>query len=802
MSDDTEYETFLKAKMLSLPDAGITGGIEIHDQLKAHQAVGVMFALRRGRSAIFFDTGLGKALVALTFLQTVAKHTGGMVLLLAPLAVSNQFVDTEAPKFGIPAKIVECQADCELGMINVTNYEKLHRFEPSAFAGVAIDESSVLKALDGQLKEKLIRSFAETPFRLALSATPSPNDHKELGNHAEFLGIMTSSEMLAKFFTHDNSGGTSEWKLKAHAKPAFWKWVASWGLMVQKPSDLGFSDEGYVLPKLTMHEHIVEMPADYHHGRGLLVAVEARSLKERQKAKRASLEVRVAACAKMVSETPGQWMVWCHLNDEADALKGLIAGAVNIAGSDKPEVKRDRLVAFANGDIRVVITKPKIAGLGLNLQSCHQTAFVGLNESQEQLYQCIRRFYRFGQENDVDAHLYLSDAETGTLRDLKEKEAKAREMATEMTAATRATTIVGVSAARKESDVYEEDVAQGAKYTFHLGDAFKIIQRYEENSIDYTIFSPPFPSLYAFSNSERDLGNCKDDAEFYDHFRFGVREMLRTTKPGRLLSFHCMDLPALKHRDGFIGIKNVSGQLIDMFEREGWLLHSKTVIWKDPVIAMIRTKAKGILHGNVVKDSADARSGLPDFLITMRKPGDPDVPVVGDYQNAINGLWQLTTTGAVSPENERAVRAYLKLHAELFPSHFISMRKPGDNAVPIVHTKEELSLDEWKEMASPVWGPGVINPSDTLQFRSAGDDDDEKHISPLQCGVVRRGVRLYSNPGEKVASWFGGIGTEGVVALELKREAVLCELKKSYFQLGVKNLAMAEAGPQQLSLLG
>lgn len=801
MTDDDkrakEYEEFLRQKMLNLPDTGITREMDLGDHLFPHQRAGVRWALRKGRGALFFDTGLGKAHMQLMWCHEIAKETNGLVILLAPLAVSEQTVNREAPKFGIPAKIVESQEECEPGVVNVTNYEKLHRFDPSAFTAVCLDESSILKALDGKTKEAIISAFAETRFRLACSATPSPNDHMELGNHAEFLGVMTRAEMLAMFFVHDG-GDTSKWRLKEHARDSFWRWVASWGLMVKKPSDLGFDDEGYNLPPLKMHKHVVEMPADFAQQTGSLVAIEAKTLTERRAAKRASLPARVQACAARVNDTPGQWMIWCHLNDEADALEKAIAGAVQVAGSDKPEDKKKRMLDFADGKIRVLISKPKIAGFGMNWQNCCQTAFVGLNESHEQLYQCIRRFYRFGQKNAVDVHLYLSEAETATLRDLETKESKAEEMASEMVAATRQIAIEEALATKKDVMPYKRDVARGKRFTLYLGDSVETIRSVTDKSIDYTIFSPPFASLYTYSNSERDMGNCVNHEQFYNHFRFLCREILRTTKPGRLCSFHCMDLPTSKARDGFTGLTDFRGVLLRAFQDEGWIFHSQVTIWKDPVTAMQRTKAKGLLYKQLRGDSTESRQGIPDYLVNVRAPGEPEAQYVGDYQDAIRSLADVLAMAKHPRECPAALQAFLRLHADVVPSYLCSMKAPGKSETPVKHTPEEFSLDMWQKIASPIWMD--INPSDTLQYRSAREAEDERHICPLQTEVIRRGVFMYSNPGDTVASWFAGIGSEGDVALEMGREFVGCELKESYWKQAAANLREREKGPAQLAL--
>jgi hypothetical protein len=796
----TDYEEFLRQKILTLPATGFTKDIVLSPDMKDFQAAGTAWALRRGRAALFFDTGLGKGYCEGEWCRQVADETKGLVILFAPFAVSEQFVHRELPKFGIPCKLVEQQSDCALGLVNVTNYEKLHRFEPQAFAGVCIDESSCLKGLDSAITTKLITSFSGTLYRLAASATPSPNDVEELGNHAEFLGIMTRSEMLATFFTHD-SGSSSTWRLKEHAKAAFWRWVAGWALMAKKPSDLGFDDGGYDLPGLNMHEHVVAMPQQFAREQGTIVPVEAKTLTERRKAKRASLSKRVEACAALVNDSKDQFTIWCHLNDESEALHKAIPGSVQIAGKDDPEDKKNRMLAFAEGKIRVLITKARIAGFGLNFQNCHKTAFVGLNESHEQFYQCVRRHHRFGQTSIVDVHLFMSDAETATLRDLKRKEEQAQEMSREMVKATREVSREQITGAVKEVEPYKRDVARGKRYTFHLGDSCDVIRETPDNSVDYSIQSPAFESLYTFSNSERDMGNCTSGEEFAEHFRFLARESLRVTKPGRLMSLHCMDLPMLKSRDGVIGIKDFPGRLIKVCEQEGWILHSRTTIFKDPVAAMYRTKAHGLMRGNVMKDSTAGRTNIPDTLLNLYKPGEADACVAGDYANALRGFAALAQGNTVSLTDERALRMYMRLWEDMMPSYLLSWRKRGENAKPVKHKDDEMSVEQWAHIASPIWMD--IRATDTLNTsdaRAATADEDEKHISLLQLEVIRRGIWLYSNPGETVASWFGGIGSEGVIALELGRDALLCELKESYFRQGAKNLAAAEAGPPQLAL--
>jgi superfamily II DNA or RNA helicase len=447
-----EYESFVARKLSAVPPTGIESPVSVSPLLKPHQRDGVGWALRRGRGCLFEDTGLGKTLQELEWARHVAAFTGRPVLILAPLAVASQTA-REGRKFGIDVTVCREQADVRPG-VNVTNYERLHRFDPSAFGGVVLDESSILKSYDGRTRTAIIEAFAATPFKLACTATPAPNDHVELGNHAEFLGVMTRTEMLATFFCHDG-GETQTWRLKGHAEEAFWKWVCSWALCVRKPSDLGHSDEGYDLPGLDIVHHTVATEDRDARGAGLLFALPARSLTEQRAVRRGSLEKRVARVADLVAAEPGEpWVVWCELNDEGDALTDAIHGAVQVSGSDSAEEKERRLVDFAEGRTRVVVTKGSIAGFGLNWQHCARTAFVGVTHSYEGFYQSVRRFYRFGQARRVVAHVVSADLESEVVASLKRKEADAARMGEAMVAAMRATQIANVRGLARESDAY------------------------------------------------------------------------------------------------------------------------------------------------------------------------------------------------------------------------------------------------------------------------------------------------------------------------------------------------------------
>jgi hypothetical protein len=419
-----------------------------------HQIDLVRWATRRGRAAIFADTGLGKTRMQLAWADAVVRHTGGDVLIMAPLAVAEQTTE-EGAVIGVPVKHCRDAGDLHRG-INITNYERLHKFDAHAFAGIVLDESSIIKHHDAKTFRLLTDSFAPTPYKLCATATPAPNDWIELGTHAEFLGIRSRTEMLAEFFVHDG-GDTQVWRLKGHARHAFWRWVASWGAVIRSPSDLGHDDSAYRLPPLNVVEHYVDhevAPPD-----GQLFAVEAQTLMERRHARRDSLLARVNECAAMVNADSESWIVWCDLNAEGDALRSAISGSVEIRGSDDIDSKERKLSDFAHGRVRVLVTKPSIAGWGLNWQHCANVAFVGVTDSFESYYQAIRRCWRFGQKRQVNVHLFVSASEGAVLANLMRKERDATAMGDALAAETNDAVRAEVFGAARDTNEYQPTAA-------------------------------------------------------------------------------------------------------------------------------------------------------------------------------------------------------------------------------------------------------------------------------------------------------------------------------------------------------
>jgi hypothetical protein len=422
------YEQFLAAKAVTDPMTGLATVPGLPGQMFPFQSDITAWALRRGRAALFAGTGLGKSFMELAWADTIHKETGKRILHLAPLAVSHQ-MKREADKFGIKAQVVSTADECCTG-INITNYQKLDHFDIGQFGGVILDESSILKNVDGHYRTRLIELCHTIPFRLAATATPAPNDFMELGNHAEFLGIMKYTDMLATFFTHDG-GDTAKWRLKGHAENEFWKWMASWAVMLRKPSDLGYVNDGYDLPPLNYIQHTVSANAGPDFETGFLFPMQAETLQERISARRSTVEDRCNLAADMTTrDRPFVW--WCNLNSEAERLAKSIPGAVNLHGGLKDAEKERILIDFSDGKITHLVTKPSLAGFGMNWQHCADTGFVGLNDSFEQFYQAVRRFWRFGQTKPVNCHIIASELEGATVANIKRKEADADRMAAAM----------------------------------------------------------------------------------------------------------------------------------------------------------------------------------------------------------------------------------------------------------------------------------------------------------------------------------------------------------------------------------
>lgn len=726
-----EYHEFLETKQKT----HIYSGFDVENLnplLFEFQKFIVKRALKAGKYAIFANTGLGKTFMQLEWADKVVKYTQKPVLILAPLAVSGQTI-LEGKRFGYEVTKITGENYYFKKSIFITNYEQIENINTKVFSGIVLDESSILKNFEGSTKNKIIGLFKETPYKLACTATPSPNDPMELGNHSEFLDVMSRNEMLAMYFIHDG-GDTAKWRLKGHSVKHFYQFIGSWSIMLSHPKDIGFDDSGYDLPPLNLLEYQITTE---NKGDGMLFNDTAISATNFNEELRRTKTERLNKVIEIINANPElNYIIWIKQNEEGEILKKLLPQAVEVKGSDSPEYKESKLLGFARNEFNILITKTKIASFGMNYQNCNNQIFASLDFSFESLYQAIRRSYRFGQEKEVNIHIITTDTMSNVIQSIQNKEDNFKIMQDEMRLAVNN----NLKGNFMQNNCYDTEEIRTDKYFIKRGDCVQLIQELEDDTIDFSVFSPPFAELYTYSAHVEDMGNSKDYNEFLIQFGFLVKELYRVLTPGRNVAVHCMDLPIQKGREGYIGLRDFSGMIRESFEKEGFVYHSRVTIWKDPVTEMQRTKALGLLHKQVKKDSTMSRVGLPDYVLIFRKDGERLKPV----QNI------------------------------------------------------DLPVDLWQQYASPVWMD--INYSNTLNKMEARDGNDEKHICPLQLDTIERLIHLYTNPGDTVFTPFMGIGSEVYQAVKMGRYGVGFELKESYFDLAKSNMSIIAESFNQVSL--
>jgi DNA modification methylase len=607
-----DYNQFLKNKEKSFISSGFDiDETELNNNLFDFQKHVVKIALKKGRFALFEDCGLGKTIQQLSWSEAVYNHTGVKVLILAPLAVVKQ-TQNEAKKFGINQKAFE-----------ITNYDQLKNFDCSQYSGVVLDESSILKGRDGKLSRLIIDSFKNTPYKLACTATPSPNDHMELGQHVEFLGLDTYENMKSMFFVQDQKIKTNDkWRLRKYAVDDFWRYVCTWSISIDNPKTLGFNVEGYDLPEIEFIEHHIKMENNTENLFGD-VAVSATELHRDLKR---SFDSRINKTVELVNNSSEQWIIWTLKNDEATELNKVINDSVNVQGSDKAEIKAKNLNGFAEKEFTNLITKTSIASFGMNYQQCFNMIFTSYDFKFEAFYQAVRRCYRFGQTNKVRVHLLVPDSQINVRKSILEKEKKHKQKQKEMAKYSNEANY------KSEEEIVEvkEIEIKTDKYWLMNGDCNEEIKKLGDESIDYSFFSPPFKDLYTYSDDPRDLSNVTSSDEFYNHFRYLVPELFRVLKKGRLLSMHVMQGTTSIGKDGFLSIVDFRGELIRLFQEHGFIFHAEKMIRKNPQLAAIRTKNVQLMHGQTKRDSSINRPGLADYVITFRKPSKNEVPIQND----------------------------------------------------------------------------------------------------------------------------------------------------------------------------
>lgn len=723
------YDEFLAKKTKKTGESGFDVKIsDLNESLFDWQKQIVKWALKKGKCAIFADCGLGKTIMQLEWAHRVAIESNKKVLILAPLAVSGQTI-AEGKKFGIDIDHVGGTS-----LVQITNYEQVGNINPEDYVGIVLDESSILKNYTGVYKNMIIDAFYHCKYKLACTATPSPNDINEIGNHSEFLDVMDSSDMRMRWFVRDE--GMNIYRLKGHAKNDFYGWISTWASVLRSPSDMGYSDDGFVLPKLNYIERQIESEKIDN---GLIFNELSVSATQFNAELRRTMTERIQEAVNIVMahDETEQIIVWVNQNEEADRMVEALYGSGidsvrEVRGSDTNAKKERDLLDFAQGKYRVLVTKGKIAGMGMNFQNCHVQIFASLDFSFEKLYQSIRRSYRFGQKNQVFAYLITTDTMQNVVDAINRKQEAFDELIREI-----------ISSKQKGVNYmltidYNAMETKGDGYWIMRGDSVEMIDRIEDNSIDFSVFSPPFSTLFTYSDNLRDMGNCESDAQFFEQTDFLLKKLFAKIRPGRLVAVHSKDLAVYKNSSGYSGLQDFTGDYHRAMEKAGFRYHSKVTIWTDPVLEMQRTKTQRLLYKQVTTDSSYTGIGVPEYVTIFRK-------------------WE------------------------------------GDESTwkPITHIeKGNFNLETWQKWASPVWMD--IRRTDVLNdYRGAKDFADEKHICPLQIGVIERLIHLWSNPGETVFTPFMGIGSEVYQAVKQGRFGIGIELKESYYQQAIRNCEKA-----------
>ena len=726
-----EYKEFLESKIKRIKVSGFDiSENSLNKNLFDFQKYIVKKSLKNGKYAIFADCGLGKTIMQLEWANQVVKKTKKPVLILAPLAVSGQTIK-EGIKFGIEIEKYKNQTNKG---IYITNYEQLDNIDCDIFSGIVLDESSILKNFTGKYKNLIIEKFKHTPYKLACTATPSPNDLNEIGNHSEFLDILDSQDMRSKWFVRDE--GMNNYRLKGHAKKDFYSWISSWATMICKPSDIGFNSDGYSLPKLNQIEHEVKTELKNN---GLLFNESAVNATNFNKELRETKEKRLQKVIDICNETKGQILIWVKQNEEGEWLRKNLENCKEVKGSDTNDYKEKTLLGFANNEFRILITKAKIAQFGMNFQNCNTQIFPSIDFSFEAYYQQIRRSYRYGQKNEVNIHIIKTDTMENVIKSIEKKERQFLEMQQEMNKNINEQKY-GLLNEYERKEFKNEDVL------LIKGDSCIEIKTIPDNSVDLIIFSPPFSSLFTYSNYIHDMGNNENHEEFFKQYSYLLKDLYRILKPGRLMCCHTKDLAVYKNSSGYTGMYDFTGEHTKAVLNEQFKLHSKITIWCDPVLEMQRTKTQRLLYKTVTSDSTYSGIGMAEYITIFRK------------WDGVEAEWE-----------------------------------PVKNL-----TKQNFPLSTWQRWASPVWMD--IKRTDVLNGKEGTALGDEKHIAPLQLEVIHRLVNLYSNEGEVVFTPFLGIGSEIYKAVQNGRKGIGIELKDSYFETACKNITNAMSKKLQLSL--
>lgn len=813
-----EYLEFLKKKIKVAESFGFDyERSNLPECLFEHQKDIIIWALNGGRRAIFASFGLGKTVMQLVIADIISKRENKPFFIGLPLGVKQEF-QKDAKMLGLNVTYVKEQSEIKDGYgIYCSNYERIRdaKFDPDTFSGVCFDEASVIRSMGTLTTQYILSNFRKVNFRYVFTATPSPNEYHELLKYSEFLGIMDIGQALNRYFKRDSVKAHNS-SLLEHREQDFWLWVSSWGMFITKPSDLGYSDKGYDMPKMKVFFHEVE-----NIDRGVILndrqfqlfADSASSLQAAAKEKRSSLNSRLQKVKEIIDNSPNDhFIIWHHQESEREIIEKTF-NCVSVYGSQKQEIKEKYLIEFADGKHKILATKPEIAGSGCNFQYyCHKAIFMGIDYKFNDFIQAIHRIHRFMQKETVEIHIIHTDAENTIKKSLENKWHRHKILVQKMTEIIKEN---GLSDINILSDVKrtlgvhrKEFVSQNSRLINN--DSCEEIKRIESNSIDLTVTSIPFSDLFEYAENYADMGQSNGDDEFFSHLDYLTPELLRITKPGRIACIHVKDCIKYSYQNGagFITLNDFSGKTVQHFQKHGWWLIGKITVTTDVVKENNQTYRLG--WSEQCKDGTKMGVGLPEYILIFRKtPTDTsnsyaDNPVVKSKEDYTRAQWQLDA------------HAYWKSNGELLTSQSISdimtawkVIDTHDNYDYKRHVDICIELDRMDKLSTNfmtlpphstnenVWTDIVrmhtLNTSQSVQGKI-------KHVCPLQLDIIERCIQRYSNEGEVIFDPFGGIMSTPYVALKMKRKALAIELNQNYWKDGISNIKAIEDLNNQLSL--
>lgn len=809
MTKSEQYREFLERKILITPEFGFEPG-PLSEILLPHQLDIVTWSIRGGRRAIFCKFGLGKTAMQIEIGIQVCYHTGKPFLIGIPLGVKQEFEDDAKNLFGIEVKYVKHQTEITGPGIYLSNYERIRNgnFDTALFGGVSFDEGDAIRNLDTETTNYIMNNFSKVPYRFIATATPSPNDFTEILNYAQFLGVMDRSQALTRFFQR-NSTTAGDLTIYPHKQKEFWMWVRSWSVIVEKPSDLGYSDEGYDLPGFEVKYHEVKVKE-----RGIMVDRDGNvkmyrdtssGLPEAMKEKKESIHERVQKAIDIIKASPNDhFILWHTLEDERKLIQKLLPDAKAVFGTQDLDEREATVIGFKKGEFKYLSTKPELNGSGCNFQShCYKAIFVGIDYRFKDFIQAIHRIYRFRQTMPVEIHIIYSDAEHHVLKTLQEKWSRHNIMSEEMTSLIRE---FGLS-----NTNYNEELKRtiGVNRKEISGESWKAIHNdcvlecmsMSDNSIDMVVTSIPFSDQYEYCESYHDMGHNDGDGEFFQQLDYLTPELLRVLKPGRVACIHVKDRIRFSYQNGagFTSLNDFSGKTVAHFEKHGWYLLGKHFITTDVVMENNQTYRLG--WSEQCKDGTKMGAGSPEYLLVFRKrPTDisnayADEPVIKSKQDYTRAKWQLDAHAYWKSSGQRLLdpaevrKMDLSIIGKIWKEFDINEVYNHPMHVEICEVLDGVGKLPARFMAIPPrsnneWVWDDINRMNTLNTRQA-KRNKEKHVCPLQFDIIDRAIIRYSNEGDKVLDPFGGVMSVPYRCVSLKRYGIGVELNEQYWNDGV-----------------